>query len=93
MIECNKAPDQACIDEVLFCGVKGSAELLKTLLKMLYKEGREFARTEDSACWQMWLRDLELYKAASVLWSISNMDSFVQSGRDPELEVDDLLGF
>jgi hypothetical protein len=88
-----KTPDQACIDDVLFCGVKGSAELLKTLLKMLYREGREFAQTEESTRWQEWLRDLELYKAASVLWSISNMDSFVHSGRDPELEVDDLLGF
>jgi len=86
-------PDQACIDAVLCCGTKGAIKLAKTLLKMLYHEGQAFAKTEESICWQIMLRDLELFKAASVLWSISNMDSFVLSGREPGASVDDLLAF
>ena len=93
MSEQTTAPDQDCIDDVLFCGLTGSSELLKTLLKMLYKEGREFSHTQESERWQKWLRELELYKAASILWSISNMDSYVISGRNPEMDIDDMLGF
>jgi len=86
-------PSQACRDEVLYCCVKGGIELIKTLLKMFYQEGKSFAQTPESVCWQLLLRDLELFKAATILWSISNMDSFVVSGRDPDMTVDDFLKF
>jgi hypothetical protein len=88
-----KAPSPECIDAVLCCTAKGGIKLVKTLLKMLYQEGQAFARTEESICWQLLLRDLELFKAVSILWSISNMDSFVLSGRDPDMDVDDFLAF
>jgi len=86
-------PSQACRDEVLYCAVKGGIELVKTLLKMFYQEGKTFAQTPESVCWQLLLRDLELFKAATILWSISNMDSFVVGGRDPDMSVDDFLKF
>jgi len=89
--ETMEAPSSECIDAVLCCTTKGGIEMVKTLLKMFYKEGRAFARTEESVCWQLLLRDLELFKAASILWSISNLDSFVLSGREPGMDVDDFL--
>ena len=81
------------IDAVFYCCVKGGIELSKTRLNMFYNEGRSFAQTQESVRWQMSLRDLEVFKAASILWSISNMDSFVLAGRDPEGNVDDFLKF
>jgi hypothetical protein len=93
MEERMQAPDAACVDAVLCCTVQGGTELVKTLLKMFYQEGRAFSRTRESLCWQVYLRDLEVFKAASILWSISNMDSFVLNGRDPEMKVDNFLAF
>lgn len=88
-----KAPSPECIDAVLCCTAKGGIELIKTLLKMFYQEGQAFAQADESVCWQLLLRDLELFKAASILWSISNLDGFVLSGREPDKDLDDLLAF
>jgi hypothetical protein len=91
--EANKTPNQTHVDDVLYCGTKGGIGLIKTLLKMFYLEGRAFAQTEESVRWQLLLRDLEPYKAASILWTISNMDNFVLDARDPRMDVDNFLSF
>jgi hypothetical protein len=86
-------PPQAQVDDVLYCGAKGSIGLIKVLLKMFYLEGRTFAQAHESVRWQLLLRDLEPYKAASILWSIADMDNFVLDARDPWMDIDNFLSF
>jgi hypothetical protein len=93
MNEQTTAPDPAVIDDVIFCITRGSGEMFRTLLKMLYQEGKRFAQTPESVRWQLFLRDQEVFKAASILWSLSNMDSFVLEARDPGIDLDELLSF
>ncbi len=93
MEENMKAPSPECIDQVLCCATQGSFIMLRKLLKMLYLEGRAFAKQEESVCYQMWLRDLEPFKAASILWAISNMDGFVMNAPEPKKNLDDMLSF
>ncbi len=93
MDENQKALSPECVDAVLCCATQGSFILLRKLLKMLYLEGRSFAKTDESVCYQLWLRDLEPFKAASILWAISNMDGFVLNAPEPKKSLDDMLSF
>lgn len=89
----NMRIEQSEINNVFFHNVKGGVSLVQTLLKMFYLEGRSFAQTEESLRWQLYLRDLQPYKAASILWTVSNMDSFVLEAREPRMNVDQFLSF
>lgn len=81
--------DLQAVDNLLFALVKGGGDMLGTLLKRLYNEGREFAEDPASARWQLLLKDQALFKAASILWSLAGMDSMVLSAREPGPGSDD----
>lgn len=79
----HKPDPNPSVDDVLFALVNGGGKILASWLKGVYLEGQEFAKEEDSIRWQLWIKDQEVFRALSVLWSIANLDSFVLNAEDP----------
>lgn len=78
--------DITVVDDMMFALARGGSRMFAAWLKQLYHDGREFAEVEESERWRNLIGQNPLYKASSVLWSISNLDAVVLGADDP---VDD----
>ena len=78
------SPDFEILEDILFAVAQGGIKSVATWLKGLYLEGQAFSQDEDSVRWQKLIKDQQLFQAASVIWSITNMESFVLGADDPE---------